>query len=1067
MNFNFAKFKEKYDESREREIKNYIRYHHFLKVYAKVHKSVYKYSDIQSLGEILITPKNDKDELDLITLNPLYEWYLNKSKYNYKLPVNVMLDIDIKELSVLQQFNKDTGNNFKNGSDAVDWIVDQLRNDEHVFYLDKSFSGKGIKAIFTLVNNEFLRKYQEGYEFFFKGAKDDIEPTFEESKDHIALLDYIHHANFYALNEYLKENYNFKFYNNNKIDYIDRNSKKVNQVNYQSKGKAQYFNPAYDILYYDIPKDYKRETKDSKITKKYKYFNKGVVSDKDINRINRIWFDRFINKYNEEGEDNLEVYNVMRTIENSFAHYGQGKNHAIFFTLKHCDEDIQKWFYNQFRRIQNETTSNFKYKIFDLSSFQAYLSNMVEINGRTRTLQNIFREECKFIDTIEFKEGCDFLGNEYNQEIYYDTYISEKHDQLLDVINENKTTVVKAEAGAGKTTTVLNIFKNDLDYFVQLGLVVFVIPKNMLLEQVENILRTRYPYINIFRNYGDYKELENVEAQQGIILSSTPKLEYLKHKEIDLLVVDEIHDLVKFSNKIASNLPQSKHTLMISATPEPYLLGMKDYYYINLRKTHKLERQLDVYFTNNIYTSLYHQIKRNRKQLVFFNNINKSKDLAEKFKREKGIGFEFLNSKEKTDHSKSVIADERLYHPHYFATSAINDGINFNNESWDDIIIVDTDSVSVFDVYQLSERFRKVDNLNISIIRINKGIYGKTFDPSDMGENIHLKQQEMEELQDKINQYNSSNKYRNLIDLDGLVPSLKKDHYYANEDYTKLFQLENRLNAFYHMFDDFFLDALSYYFQVETHETTYRENDLVEVESNDAVLNIWKTYYKEILNYFNEPLGGEVQPESDNISDLFETDSTTLPIPQSDQESRQLFLANIHFFEHKIEQYRLCKYYEMEIDKTFGTDINFKNNLKKQKKYIIANSDPSHLGGSLELRNKLDRFISNIKANVQCFQEGGFSYYRIKDIHKYLNDNKKVYNVLKGLDGEPLVKLNIDADSNSNKNEWDGLTKFFKDYYRNVKRMRFYNFDGKILKKKIRGKEPDTTIREKVVWFKK
>ena len=691
---------------------------------------------------------------------------------------------------------------------------------------------------------------------------------------------------------------------------------------------------------------------------------------------------------------------------------------------------------------------------------------MVEINGKTRTLQNIFREECKFIDTIEFKEGCDFLGNEYNQEIHYDQYISEKHDHLLDVLKNNKVTVVKAEAGAGKTTTVLNLFQNDLNHFVESGLVVFVIPKNMLLEQVENILRTKYPDVNIFKNYGEYKELENVEANQGIILSSTPKLEYLKHKTIDLLVVDEIHDLVKFSNKIASNLPQSKHTLMISATPEPYLLGMKDYYYINLRKNHKMERQLDVHFTNNIYTSLYHKIKKDRKQLVFFNNIDKSKNLAEKFKMEKDIDFEFLNSKEKTDHSKKVITNERLYHTHYFATSAINDGINFNNGSWDDIIIVDTDSVSVFDVYQLSERFRKVDDLNISIIRISKGIYGKTFDPSNMGENIHLKQQELEELQDKINQYNSSNKYRNLIEIDGLIPSLKRDHYYANEDYSKLFQLENRLNAFYHMFDDFFIDALSYYFQVETYEGTYKDSELVEIESNGVLLNIWKSYYNEILDYFSEPLGREIQSENDKINDLFETNPDSISIPQSDQESRQLFFDNIHYFQHKIEQYRLCKYYDMNIDQTFGSDITFKNNLKNQKKYIIANGDPSYLGGSLKLRKKLDEFISNIKTNVPCFQENRIAYYRIQDIHQYLNKNKSIYEKLKGFDGDSLFNLNIDVDSNSKKNPWDGLTKFFKDYYRNVKRMRFYIYQGDRYKKKLKGKKPEKIIREKAIWFK-
>ena len=393
MNFNLIKFKEKYDESQEIEIKNYIKYHHFKKEFATLQKGVYKYDDIGNLGQILVTPKSFKFDLELITINPLYNWYLDKSKYNYKLPVNVMVDIDIKKLPVLQQFNRDTGNNFKNAIDATDWLIEQLKQDEHVYYLDKSFSGKGVKAIFTLVNNEFLRKYQEGYEFYWQGSDKQLKPTQQEIKDHVALLDYIHHASFYALNHYLEQQYNLKFYDNNKIDYIDRNSRKITQLNYQSKGEAQYFNSDYTILYFDIPQNFKQKKKDPRTLKRYKYFNKGVVSDKDINRINRIWFDRFINKYNEEGEDNMEVNNVMKTIEDSFAHYGQGKNHAIFFSLRHCDEDIQKWFYNQFERIQKESTSTFKYKIFNFPSFQAYLSNMVEINGRTRTLQNIFREE--------------------------------------------------------------------------------------------------------------------------------------------------------------------------------------------------------------------------------------------------------------------------------------------------------------------------------------------------------------------------------------------------------------------------------------------------------------------------------------------------------------------------------------------------------------------------------------------------------------------------------------------------------------------------------------------------
>jgi hypothetical protein len=915
--------KDEFSPQHDTQVKNYLEINQFTNQYAKTWTT---YSIHQLTSEMLINTTGIKDNSLYYHFNRLISPELGRTKLNCDLPLCFILDIDIKEMLVFNQIKADTGIDFKTEEEAADYVYDCLKNDNKCLYIDKSFSDKGVKAVLTFVSDLYL-KYNQEY------VKD---PSKHKSKQHEDILDELHSSNFEALCEYLTK-FNLKFHNGSrekgkKIDYIDSSLKTITTGTYQSHGHFIVLNPNYDIFYYQIDKN---KSTYQKLTKILQLNYQATLTPESLTYQNNKWFIGFRNFYISNRDKRQEINNKICS---AFEHYNTNIGIPMLFSLKHSSDQVQQFFYDSLRYF-NSPESAWKKQFQSFSQFQHYLNKMRERGNKTRPLSDFFKDIFKVNQTIEFKPDHDFFNRKFNKTFYFDTYLSSIYDRIKNEIINNKTTILKSPAGTGKTTTLIDIL---VELISDKGYIVICIPKNALLIQLQEIIKQRYPKIPVYRNFG--KDRFNYHTKRnGIILSSTPKLQYLTNIPIEILLVDEIHNLVAYGKKIRSILPYTNKLVLTSATPEPYLIGLKYVNYINCVASDEKKAKLDIILTNNTNKTLIDNLDPNRKQLVFYNNIAYSKKIVTNQKDK--IQFELINAKEKTNHSKEILLTQNLTKSHYFCTSYINDGINFLNTHWDDVFIIESTTTSPFDIYQLSRRFRKA-NPNFTYIRRKKQNFGKLINLSRIDKGLKNKFEKVNELVTLFNEIHAGHDYKDIMDVDNVQQNFRTERFEVNLDGLKYDNLENNFGALYKTYDDIMEDSLAYYFDIEVNQIMTEEK--VQLYTEKDLQYQWELFWKEIITY----------PQIDwktLIDDAWDTNA-----------NKQLLCEHQDWFENKIRQYKKVEKYNMEVKDTFCDDITFTRRLNKAKKRFLANYDrpidfesPAFL-----LRQTIDQFRNDIINNI-------------------------------------------------------------------------------------------------------
>jgi hypothetical protein len=439
-----------------------------------------------------------------------------------------------------------------------------------------------------------------------------------------------------------------------------------------------------------------------------------------------------------------------------------------------------------------------------------------------------------------------------------------------------------------------------------------------------------------------------------------------------MLVVDEIHELVNYGKKISSNLPKSTRLVLMSATPESYLIGLSDYYYIKFEKNISEKRDLNLLLTNNIKKSIDNIINKNKKQLIFYNNIKNSKQLANYFGK-KGIKFELLNAKEKTKHSQTILNEQKLTYNKYIVTSYVNAGINFLNENWDDIIIIDNDNINVFDTYQMTERFRIAKpEPTLTMIRKKKRTLGRVLDLTFDLKKLNDEYKKVVKITELLNSNYSLNIYNDLYENDNIIMT---DNYLINKDGLKKDMLENVFLSKYRIYDDVCTDSLSYYFNVNVAEENFTD-EIKTINTNDELLKFWVVNHTTIISH-----------------------------PHTIQD--KIYLDNLWFFNNKLRDYKEVIKYKMKIEDTFGTDLQFKKRLERAVKNKIGNENNIiNLTGKMQEKRKLiDLIRYEIKYNVEPYlihKKKGFLY-KVKDILDYYKQSKTAY-TYKDYNGQFIIK---------------------------------------------------------------
>ena len=547
---------------------------------------------------------------------------------------------------------------------------------------------------------------------------------------------------------------------------------------------------------------------------------------------------------------------------------------------------IRQFFWRWLKRNYDKSSKK-SYRIYDnFNKFNHYIDNLnLKYNINLKILlgnYGIYIKN-KSKKKILLKEH-DIFDREYDKIIEYDDYIGETE---FDFDDYKQDIVIKADAGAGKTTLVLNFFSNIY------GVKIFAAPTKVLCDQVYD---KKKKYKMKFCKYYD-KEYEIDD--NCIIVTTYASMSKLRNelKMEDLTVkwfaIDEVHKVVDYSwfNKNQVLFPDADRNIFLSATPEPFLMGDKDYDYIYFKRKDKKKKKINIVRYENVESvliSIFNSIrmKKEDRHLIYLNNKQYNNIIKKALKDKYDIDFELIDSKNKTDTYKYLIENEEL-NANAIVTSLINDGINILNKKWDYVWIIDNHTQSVFDIYQFVSRFR---NAEPEIFYCFSGISKKSDDF-------------------KYNHIYFDTQYKNM--------KLVKE-----ADIKKILEFEGKVK-----YDnrDYGIDSV--YF--EENEYKINKNQLKQI-----IYKNWSIHIRSSLKMFKE-----------NLSVFFDISLLYMDInfkPERKKENDiRLFVINNHEM--------LYNYYFKNISLRFNNDeMKFLNlNNKKIKKYMkryhkikMRNGDP-------------------------------------------------------------------------------------------------------------------------------
>ncbi|WP_321309496.1 DEAD/DEAH box helicase [Marinifilum fragile] len=1031
----------------------------------------YTTCNINNLHKYIVQTDIPKEKRDMICFHPHY----NNSKKNDDslLPIMTMVDIDVKELKKVEpkkrknqdrinkQFIKDM--NCKNLHEASDKCLQLLIKDKHCVYCDKSASSTGIKALFAIssliyedLNPIFESKTQilEAFEMRKKCVTtknnslfEELEKkTLEEAKTALNQAKILMEYNSKALSQYLSKYYNINYYeNNSKPNYYDVAGGKLSQCTYSSNGTHLHINPNANILFWDFENEQQAKEYENKVDTTHTSVNSTQAS-KENNEYLEAFF-KFYFQLKKDKDSNAQALTkylkVQQILSVKLVNYTKAL--APINSLKCSDIKYQEMFFNEF------ITKHYKGDSYDLSSFNNFLDSVSNINMDDKYLLSNILRGCyimpqKDIDTtiLPYSHGYDFFGNKYDTILKYKKYVSEEKQKLFDIFNNNNLVVLSAQAGGGKTTLLRDYIKYRFEHGTKrIG---FVLPKNALILQNEEEFTnefkgTGYKIVKNYEEGNRYDSSQYSNDEKLLILTSTPKINYIVDAE--LLIHDEIQNYVSFSTKIESNINIDCPSIMISATPEKYLISIKNYFYVRLEKYDYNKKSITIQYINHLNTDLDKLIDANRKQFIFYNDKKKGEAIKELYKQ-KRIDFKLLNSTTyKKDDVKDEIKSQVLKGTHYIGTSLILDGINFNNDKWSDLIIV-VQKLDANEIYQLANRFRHVKKLNI-IVLVNrrKDDYQQKIGFFHFNDaNKHSI--ELEDIESNIKMLNSfgrpSDMRRYGNPLQGVINNDDGTMTF-NKDYLKLQTYDRVFYGKYLRYQDVFLDSLKWYFNIKRivkNDEEITNKVSIKLKVNNKIHDTFLEYFKPITELFKEidilsytkPSDIlemlEIANKIDNSFDSLFDDSCTEKLKLDSNLFRYL-CDNVLEFRQCYEQYKTI--FELSIrngrDKKIShtnalkmavtTDRAYKAQITKLKTEFLGNKkniSDLHVTDKHEykLQNRMIKIINKLQFTQQV--QNGKNLVTVIDYEKLLEffiRNREQYDHFQNVTNNHVFTLSLDG----------------------------------------------------------
>lgn len=890
----------------------------------------------------------DKDSRNLITLVTLKNSNIaDKSENNIADHSRaIIIDLDwkteIEQSEFLRDYKKGTYNDI---SMAASDLLSDLKNDPSVFIAGYSASGKGIRIIY-MVANQYNNKpiHADGLEMFKIS----------------------HHLNYEFIVSHLTGKYNLS----PTSEYFDNSPRSISLGSYTMQPQDFYYNPECNII-----------LNPNKIVEEIKTLGSEQKISKDhLTQLN----DDFLSILYAINDIEPEIEKFKQYVRKNFLSY----NFSFLSSIKALPENGRRVFYNIFRwyYIQdNHDNPKILAAIRSFTDWKTFLDKLA-VKYCAPMLSFFRNSQIEAFNSTNRIKGQDIFGHKYTDELNYDYYIHDVKDHIFNALRNNSITVLKAPAGGGKTTLlieyIINYLKDNPDKNV-----CFTAPKLIILKQI--VADHAHKFQNIIINYDSTPiNLEKLSEGGNIIFSTYQSLDKLKNS-FDLLIVDEAHDLVLYSDfdRFLREV-NSPNIIYLSATPEPLLpvLLQDNPFYLNLTKENIDNPLLITYWVNDTLSKLEELVNKNRLQLIYINDKPLGNSLKEKYKKH-GIDFKLLNADTKEEpHFQQIIHQSILGHTHYIATEVIIEGINILNEKWDDIIIINNNSSTILHYYQLANRFRKISDINFYYISKYEN-HGQEVD-INLNNSFSMAKGQLTSM---VSGLTASHSYIDIMNTEYLD---KKDGHYIVNDYklaNKVFKdtyrrIHDNRDYFKHFFGFYF--TLAEFFRYDKPENDIKEPELIDFKE------FYELNYENVNLYFIGVRG--------HISD----------------EMEQFILVNKKYLRKLYERRKLADINGLSGHIIYESDIEFNNHVKiAQFKLISSRKDVQ--GYDLVVKNNL-LVIDDIINSAKFLVYNGKKYILLDD----------VYNLIPK---DVLSRLNL-----GHKNNFSRILK----YKYLVQRKKVYIYDG-------------------------
>ncbi len=586
------------------------------------------------------------------------------------------LDIDTHSEKQKENLIKDF--KVRTVSEAINKLLKSLKNDPFIFFAGKSKSAEGLHIVILLENVD-------------QNNKSILNADSET-------LTRNHRYNSEIITDHLIKNHGIKIHGAHwKYATWDTDSNYIDAAPLRNMVQSMYRSipDPLTVLNYN-PQIFKVQVLPINVSKKNSTVN---VAERDSDN------QRFINLVMAESDGSF--------LKDALSHH----EISYIFAIQGLAEDQRRWFYNLYVKY-------YKGKSIPLQTFEIFDQWVYAQKNRTYAIDL----EDRF-DLLDYRVNVtrNLFGYPYDKVITIKTHASEARTEVKKIINKHDRVIIDAEPAVGKTTMFRKLMA-DLYHQKPRKYSCYTTPKNIINDQIYELMKTDFPEIPLYRNYSDstMKHLgaDDKTLEHFVYISSNASLHKII-QDVDILLVDEVQDLVNYAELIGQRqieFPSTVKQVFFSATPETFMVGGTEgkYFTVKIVKENDQKQKIDLISVNNIleYCLDFIRTNKNKNILIYYNDKTKCLEIQDTLAKE-NITVGLINADTKGSiQNRMLIEKQMIPKGIWLGTDLINSGINILNPDIDYVLMLTDHHKDIFKIEQFPARIRNKQNTNIILATV-------------------------------------------------------------------------------------------------------------------------------------------------------------------------------------------------------------------------------------------------------------------------------------------------------------------------------------------------------------